>query len=350
MLKQTVDQPKQPCSRAGYSSRQRLESNGSSASAPPHKRALLSRLFLQEANLEYQHTIAAPISFSGVGLHSGALVNLSVLPAPSDTGVVFERIDLDNFRIPATVKNVAHVAYATTLMKRGVLISTIEHLLSSLYSFGIDNAVVEIDNLEVPILDGSALEFVDAIRKAGLRQQSARRTFLVVRRELHLEERGKTISVYPADSLQISYSIDFSHPMIGRQAFQFEASVENFANDIAPARTFGFLHEVEELKKNGLVRGGSLDNAIVLTQSGILNDVLRFKDEFVRHKILDSIGDLSLVGRPLVGRIVANKAGHALHTLLVSRILSDPSNFELMAYGEWKASQPVVAAHACASS
>ena len=170
-------------------------------------------------------------------------------------------------------------------MKQGVLISTIEHLLSSLYIFGVDNAIIELDNLEVPILDGSALEFVSEIQRVGLKEQSAPRTYLVIRKELHLEERGKTISIYPAPSFQISYSIDFPHPMIGKQTYEFDASPETFARDIAPARTFGFLHEVEELKKNGLVRGGSMDNAIVLTKTGILNDILRFKDEFVRHKI-----------------------------------------------------------------
>jgi len=265
-----------------------------------------------------------------VGLHTGESVNLRILPAPVNHGIVFHRVDLDDFPIEATVKNVAHVAYATTLMKQGVLISTIEHLLSSLYIFGIDNAVVELDNLEVPILDGSALDFVREIQRVGLKQQPAERTYVVIRKELHLEEHGKTISIYPASRFQIHYSIDFPHPMIGQQAYEFDASPANFARDIAPARTFGFLHEVEELQKNGLVRGGSLDNAIVLTKTGILNDILRFRDEFVRHKILDNIGDLSLIGRPFIGRIVASKAGHALHTLLVSRILSDPANFELL--------------------
>jgi UDP-3-O-[3-hydroxymyristoyl] N-acetylglucosamine deacetylase len=279
--------------------------------------------------------LAAPIAFTGVGLHTGAPVNLRVLPAPTNTGIVFQRVDLDDFRIEAVAKNVAHVAYATTLMKQGVLISTVEHLLSSLYIFGIDNALVELDNLEVPILDGSALEFVREIQRVGIDKQPARRTYLVIRKELHLEERGKTISIFPSDSFHISYSIDFSHPLIQKQTFEFEASPSCFAREIAPARTFGFLHEVEELRKNGLVRGGSLDNAIVLTKTGILNDILRFRDEFVRHKILDNIGDLSLIGRPFIGRLVASKAGHALHTLLVTRILNDPSNFELMHYHEW---------------
>ena len=280
--------------------------------------------------LHFQQTVAAELGFNGVGLHSGAPVNLKILPAPEDTGVIFKRVDLDNFAIGAVARNVAHVAYATTLMKQGVLISTVEHLLSSLYMLGVDNAVIEIDNLEVPILDGSALQFVEEISRVGLVEQQEPRKYLVVRKEIHLEERGKTISVYPAVSLQISYSIDFKHPLIQKQTFEFEASRDSFADEIAPARTFGFLHEVEELRKNGLVRGGSLDNAIVLSKDGILNDTLRFPDEFVRHKILDNIGDLSLIGRPFIGRIVASKAGHALHTLLVSRILSNAANFELL--------------------
>ena len=286
--------------------------------------------------MKFQQTLGAPISFSGVGLHTGASVNLKVVPAPPDTGLVFQRVDLDNFRIEANIKNVARVAYATTLMKQGVLLSTVEHLLSSLYIFGIDNAFIEINNLEVPILDGSALEFVTKIQQVGLKTQRAKRKFLVIQKALHLKDRDKTISILPAKSFQISYTIDFRHPLIGRQSFEFEASADTFAKEIAPARTFGFFHEVEELRKNGLVRGGSLENAVVLTEDGILNAILRFKDEFVRHKILDSIGDLSLIGRPLIGRIVAHKAGHAMHTHLVSKILSDRSLWRLESDLDWK--------------
>ena len=275
--------------------------------------------------MESQHTLAAPIEFSGLGLHTGESVQVRVAPAPPETGLVFRRVDLDGFEIEAVVQNVARVAYATTLMKQGVLISTVEHLLSSLYIFGVDNAVIEIDNLEVPILDGSALEFVEKIAGTGLEQQSARRRYLRVEKPLEVRDRDRTIAVYPADRFQISYSIDFDHPMIGRQKFDFEASPEVFSREVAPARTFGFYREVEQLKEKGLVRGGSLDNAIVLTDQGILNDILRFEDEFVRHKVLDGIGDLALIGRPLLARVVAHKAGHALHTHLVTRILSDPS-------------------------
>ena len=275
--------------------------------------------------MEFQHTLAAPIEFSGLGLHTGESVRVRVVPAPPDTGLVFRRVDLDDFEIEAVVRNVARVAYATTLMKQGVLISTVEHLLSSLYIFGVDNALIAIDNLEVPILDGSALEFVEKITRTGLKRQSARRLYLRVEKSLEIRDRDRIIAVHPADRFQISYSIDFDHPMIGRQNFDFEASPEGFSREVAPARTFGFYREVEQLKQMGLVRGGSLDNAIVLTDRGILNDNLRFEDEFVRHKVLDGIGDLALIGKPLLARVVAHKAGHALHTHLVTRILSDPS-------------------------
>ncbi|MCY3758265.1 MAG: UDP-3-O-acyl-N-acetylglucosamine deacetylase, partial [Acidobacteria bacterium] len=174
--------------------------------------------------MEFQHTLAAPIEFSGLGLHTGESVQVRVVPAPPDTGLVFRRVDLDDFQIEAVVQNVARVAYATTLMKQGVLISTVEHLLSSLYIFGVDNALIEIDNLEVPILDGSALEFVEKIGRTGLQQQSARRRYLRVEKSLEIRDRDRTIAVHPADRFQISYSIDFDHPMIGRQSFDFEAS------------------------------------------------------------------------------------------------------------------------------
>ena len=284
--------------------------------------------------MEFQHTISSPISFSGVGLHTGVFTKLQIFSAPPETGIVFRRVDLDNFEIEANIKNVARVAYATTLMKQGVLISTVEHLLSSLYTFGIDNAWIDINNLEVPILDGSALPFTDEIQRVGLKKQLANRKYIVIKKSLTIEDRDRIISIHPARSFQISYSIDFNHPLICQQDFNFNVCSEAFATEIAPARTFGFFREVEELKKKGLIRGGSLDNAIVLTEKGILNDILRFKDEFVRHKVLDSIGDLSLIGKPLIARIVADKAGHALHTHLVNRILNTPSLYSLKKHSQ----------------
>jgi UDP-3-O-[3-hydroxymyristoyl] N-acetylglucosamine deacetylase len=290
-----------------------------------------------QKQLELQHTLAAPISLSGVGIQSGQLTNVKLVPAPPETGLVFKRTDLNNFPIEAQVNNVGRVAYATTLMKEGVRISVVEHLLSSLYIYGIDNAFIEIDNWEVPSLDGCALQFVSKVQEVGLTEQPVQRKYLVIQKPLHFEEEDKSISVFPAESFQISYSIEFNHPLIRKQSFEFKASAKAFATEIAPARTFAFAKVVEEFKKNGYVRAGSLESAILLTETGMLNESLRFEDEFVRHKVLDLIGDLSLIGRPLLGRIEATKAGHGMHTQFVSRILTDSSLWELKTYQECRA-------------
>jgi len=278
--------------------------------------------------LIHEQTIRAAVSCSGVGLHSGAPVNLRILPAPAGTGLVFRRIDLDGFQVEASGRNVARVSYATSLMKRGVLISTTEHLLSAFIGVGIDNAIVELDNLELPILDGSARPFVEMIRKAGIRRQRKARTYLRMVREIELREGDKFIAVYPASSYSVSYAINFPHPQIGRQTFCVRLTNGNYLREIAPARTFGFLHEADAMRQQGLIRGASAENAIVLTRDDVLNPPLRFPDEFVRHKVLDLIGDLALIGRQILGSVVADRAGHAMHTALVSRILRDKSYWE----------------------
>lgn len=260
-----------------------------------------------------------------MGLHSGAPVHLKILPAPAGTGIVFRRTDLDNFVVEAISRNVARVSYATSLMKQGVLISTTEHLLSAFIGTGIDNAIVELDNLELPILDGSAQPFVEMIQRAGVRRQRRQRTYLRLNRAIELREGNKFIAVYPADTYSVSYAINFPHPLIGKQTFEVDLSDDNFLREIAPARTFGFLHEADAMKEQGLIRGASQDNAIVLTREGVLNPPLRFADEFVRHKVLDLIGDLALLGKRILGNVVADRAGHAMHTALVSRILKDPT-------------------------
>ncbi len=265
---------------------------------------------------------------SGVGLHSGAHVSLRILPAPAGTGVVFRRTDLDGFEIEASGCNVARVSYATSLMKKGVLISTTEHLLSALIGVGIDNAIVELDNLELPILDGSARPFVEMIQKAGVRRQRKARTYLRIVREIELREGDKFIAVYPANTYSVSYSINFPHPLIGKQSFGVQLTNGSYLREIAPARTFGFLHEADAMRQQGLIRGASTDNAIVLTKDQVLNPPLRYRDEFVRHKVLDLIGDLALIGRQILGSVVADRAGHAMHTALVSRILRDKSYWE----------------------
>lgn len=267
-----------------------------------------------------QTTIARSISTSGVGLHTGCRVSMTLLPAPPDTGILFRRSDLRYFQIEALRKHVSRVVLATTLMKRGVMLSTVEHLLSALYGSGIDNLYVDIDSLEVPIMDGSARPFVEMIEEAGIESQDRERTYLVVTEAFRLEDGDKAITVEPYDGFRIEYEIDFSHPAIGRQKLDLEIDAETYTREISYARTFGFYAEVEQLHKNGLIRGGSFDNAVVLGENGIMNGDLRSQDEFVRHKLLDLIGDLSLCGAPVIGRIRAYKAGHALHTNLATEL------------------------------
>jgi UDP-3-O-[3-hydroxymyristoyl] N-acetylglucosamine deacetylase len=284
--------------------------------------------------LVYEQTIRSAVECTGVGLHSGAPVHLRILPAPSNTGIVFRRTDLDGFEVEAVGRNVARVSYATSLMKKGVLISTTEHLLSAFVGMGIDNAIVELDNLELPILDGSAQPFVDLIRRAGVRKQRRARSYLRVLRSLELREGNKFIGIYPSDRYSVSYTIDFPHPLIGRESRTVELTNGQYVNEIASARTFGFLHEAEIMRQQGLIRGASEDNAIVLTREGVVNPPLRFSDEFVRHKILDLVGDLALIGRRVLGNVVADRAGHAMHTALVSRLLRDQSSWEEVTVAE----------------
>lgn len=290
-----------------------------------------------------EQTIRTPVECSGIGLHSGAPVSLRILPAPSGSGIKFRRSDLDGFEVEATGRNVARVSYATSLMKRGVLISTTEHLLSALIGCGVDNAIVELDNLELPILDGSAKPFVEAIYRAGIRKQRRPRTYLRITRDLELREGNKFISIYPSENYSVSYSIDFPHPLIGKETFSVNLSDGAYLDQIAPARTFGFLHEAEAMRRQGLIRGASEDNAVVLTRDSVLNPPLRFGDEFVRHKVLDLIGDLALLGRQVLGTVVADRAGHAMHTALVSRLLRDHSLWEETTLDEVSLKKPVPA-------
>jgi UDP-3-O-[3-hydroxymyristoyl] N-acetylglucosamine deacetylase len=278
--------------------------------------------------LQQEQTIRTPVECSGLGLHSGAPVRLKILPAPPGSGIVFRRVDLDGFEVQAVGRNVARVSYATSLMKKGVLISTTEHLLSAFIGTGIDNAIVELDNLELPILDGSAQPFVELIRKAGIRKQRRPRSYLRIRRELELREGDKFIAVYPSDRYSVSYSINFPHPLIGKETFQVDLSDGNYLREIAAARTFGSREDERAMRNMGLIRGASVENCIVLTRGGIENPPLRFNDEFVRHKVLDLIGDLALLGQQILGTVVADRAGHAMHTALVSRLLRDRTLWE----------------------
>ncbi len=253
---------------------------------------------------------------------------MRLLPAPAGSGVVFRRTDLDNFEIPATGRNVARVSYATSLMRQGVLISTTEHLLSALIGMGIDNVIVEIDNLELPILDGSALPYVDAFLSAGIRTQRRRREYVRVLHPVEVREGDKFIGVYPGSGYRIQYTIDFPSP-IGRQTTCVDLAAEMYGTEIAPARTFGYKADEQRLRDMGLIRGAGPENAIILGKHGPENGPLRFSDEYVRHKVLDLIGDLALAGRRIEGHVVAERAGHAMHTALVSRLLKDRAAWEL---------------------
>ena len=272
-----------------------------------------------------QTTIGKPVETSGIGLHTAVPGRVRLNPAPPDTGIVFRRVDLDNFEIEAHGRNVARVSYATSLMKKGVLLSTTEHLLAALYACGIDNVYVDIDAIEVPILDGSSQPFVEMLEQAGIRRQRRRRRYLKVLRPLEISDGDRYIGIYPSDEFCVRCLVDYMHPMIGRQEIEMVVNRENFSQRLARARTFGFADELEKLRAVDLIRGGSLENAIVLTRTGVMNSELRYSDEFGRHKTLDLIGDLALIGRPLLARVEAHKAGHALHTQLVARLLADKS-------------------------
>ncbi len=280
------------------------------------------------AETAYERTICSEIRFSGKGLHSGAEVDMRLVPAPAGSGIVFRRTDLENFEIPANGRNVARVSYATSLMRGSVLISTTEHLLSALIGFGVDNVIIEVDNLEVPILDGSALPYVAAFEEVGLKQQRRRREYLRVLKEVEVRDGSKFIGVYPGSGYSIHYTIDFPEP-IGSETFSGDLEDGGYARLIAPARTFGFREDEAKLRDMGLIRGASEHCAIVVSGGRVQNEPLRYPDEFVRHKVLDLIGDLALAGRRIQGRVVAERAGHAMHTALVQRLLRDRSAWEL---------------------
>jgi UDP-3-O-[3-hydroxymyristoyl] N-acetylglucosamine deacetylase len=254
---------------------------------------------------------------------------MRLVPAPADTGIVFRRTDLDLFPIEAHGHNVARVSYATSLMKNGVLLSTTEHLLAAIYSCGIDNVFVDIDAIELPILDGSAEPFMQMLDTAGVRRLRRRRRYLRLLKPVEVVEDGRRIGIYPAERFEVRCYVDFAHPLVGQQEVEMVVNAESFRQVLSRARTFCFESDIEPLRAMGLIRGGSLENAIVLTKDGMMNGPLRYADEFGRHKALDLIGDLALVGLPLLGRVEARKAGHSLHTQLVSRLLADPMSWEV---------------------
>ncbi len=275
-----------------------------------------------EKTMTFQRTLRRQVACAGIGLHSGHKVNLTLKPAAADTGIRFRRSDL-GIDIPASVAHVGGTNHATCLSHNGAVVETVEHLLAAMTCMGLDNAIVELDHREVPVMDGSSAPFVYLIQEAGLRTLATPRRYLKVLRPVTLSRGDKLISLYPSDYFKVTYSISFDHPLLRHQSHTLRIDEQTFVDDLAPARTFGFLHEVELLRQQGLALGGSLENAIVLSETGVLNNQLRYDDEFVRHKILDAIGDLSLVGYPIIGHLVAHRAGHALHTAFAKRVLEE---------------------------
>ena len=277
-----------------------------------------------------QHTIRRSVSCSGIGLHSGRKVTLSLKPARAGTGIRFRRADLGGVEIPATVDNVDRLHYATGLARDAGTVETVEHLLAALVSLGVDNVVVELNQAEVPIMDGSAASFVYLVHEAGLKRLAQPRRYLKMLRPVALLRGDKRIALYPSDHFKVTYSISFDHPRLRHMTHTLRVTQESFVDEIAPARTFGFLKEIEMLRQKGLALGGSLDNAIVLGETGILNNSLRFEDEFVRHKILDAIGDLALLGHPVIGHLVAHRGGHELHAAFVEKILQESDAWRIV--------------------
>lgn len=276
-------------------------------------------------------TINAAVGIEGIGLHSGIYTKVELHPAEAGSGITFVRTDLNNLRVPALQASTTALDYATTVGKDDVSIGTVEHLLSAIVASGVTDVDIHIDGAEVPIVDGSALPFIHLIDAAGLRGLGESITPLRVDRIIEVRDGEKSIRLAPSNKFSIRYKIDFKHPLIGRQSLLFSPDEESFVRKIAPARTFGFLRDVEQLRAVGLARGGSVENCIVLDDQGTVNGALRFRDEFVRHKILDLIGDLALVGRPILGEITAYKAGHALHSRFVEALLAqanDPASAE----------------------
>ena len=273
--------------------------------------------------MDAQRTLRRHISCVGIGLHSGNKVNLTLKPAPADFGIRFRRTDLGNLEVPATVHNRAGIQLATGLARNEVSVETVEHLLAALVSLGVDNVIIELNSPEVPIMDGSAAPFVYLIQEAGVRKLQAHRKYLKIVRPVMISRGDKRIALYPSEHFKVTYSISYDHPLLRHQSRTLRITEESFIEELAPARTFTFLKDVEMLRQNGLALGGSLDNAIVLGETGVLNNALRFEDEFVRHKILDAVGDLALVGYPVIGHLFAHRAGHALHTEFAAKILEE---------------------------
>jgi UDP-3-O-[3-hydroxymyristoyl] N-acetylglucosamine deacetylase len=280
----------------------------------------------------YQRTLSKNVRFAGIGLHSGKKVDLTLKPAPINYGIKFVRTDLpDNPTIPARFNCVVDTSLATVIGSDGVIVSTIEHLMACLAGLSIDNVVVELNSYEVPVMDGSAGPFTRMIMAAGIQEQAAPRHFFVLKEPIELAQDGKFVGAYPAATFKITCNIDFEHPLIRQQSCSIDVEDQIFEREISSARTFGFLHEVEYMKRYGLARGGSLDNAVVIAENKILNDDgLRYQDEFVRHKLLDCIGDFALLGMPILAHIVTRKSGHAFNHAFLENFFKTKASWQTL--------------------
>ncbi len=281
--------------------------------------------------MRFQNTLRAEITIKGKGLHTGREINMNLKPAPRDTGVVFIRKDKGDIEIKASVSSVADTTFATTIALNGVRVGTVEHLLSAFTGLNVDNVYVELDGPEVPIMDGSALSFVSKISEVGIARQAKTVSCIRILEPIVVMEGPCQIAVAPYEGTRITYRLYYTHPAFEEQRMGIDITMTNFIEEIAPARTFGFLRDVEMLRAKGLVRGGSLENAIVLGDNEVINSgKLRFKDEFVRHKILDIVGDISLLGLPVYGHIIANKSGHAMNIKLLKKLLLHRDSWEIV--------------------
>ena len=279
-----------------------------------------------------QRTIAAPVNCSGVGIHSGKKVNVTIKPAPCNHGIKFIRTDLlDCPGISAHFNMVVDTSLATVIGYEGFIVSTIEHLMAGFAGLSIDNALVEIDAYEMPIMDGSAGSFTSLIKSAGIQHQDAPRYFFVVKEPIEIEKDEKMVGIYPCSSYKITCTIEYDHPLIKTQSYSVDVSDDVFEREISRARTFGFVHEYEYLKQHGLARGVSLENVVAIGSEDVVNEGgLRYEDEFVRHKILDCIGDFSLLGMPILGHVIAKKSGHAFNHALLKKFFAQKESWETL--------------------
>jgi len=281
-----------------------------------------------------QRTLKDEVDCTGIGLHTGEKVRINLRPAPPNSGIKFVRTDLDGRpMIDAHFKNVVDTTLATTIGINGSKVFTIEHLMAAFYGLGIDNAVVELDGPEVPIMDGSSAPFVFLIKSAGIKEQKNLKRFIVIKRPFKLEDGNRSVAIHPSKELKISYRIDFKHPLLRNQKYELSFSGRDFTRKISRARTFGFLRDVNTLKENGFAKGGSLDNAVVIDDFRIINeDGLRFKNEFVRHKILDFIGDLSIIGAPVIGHFIVEKSGHFLNQCMLKELMKSKKHWKELTF------------------